>query len=355
MTHEIVGNLHVHTRYSDGHGGHEDVAHAALDAGLDFVVVTDHNVWVSGIDDYYYRDQDRVLMLTGEEVHDQTRKPQKNHLLMYETRRELAQFARDPQALIDHAVESGGVCFLAHPTDPAAPAFNEDDLSWVNWDVRGFHGLELWNFMSEFKSLLKNRPSALFFALNPRMIASGPFQDTLSRWDQLLSDGRQVSVIGGSDAHGTPMSMGPIHRVIFPYEFLFRAVNTHVLIPEPLSGDVERDRERIFAAIRRGQSFVGYDLPASTNGFRFNAQSEQGVVGIGESVKIRFGVTLQIHLPQPASIRLIYKGQELHRWNNTMTTVHTITEPGPYRVEAHIAYRGKMRGWIYSNPIYVTD
>jgi hypothetical protein len=355
MTHELVGNMHVHTRYSDGHGRHEDVAHAALDAGLDFVVVTDHNVWVSGMDDYYYRGQDRVLMLTGEEVHDQARKPQKNHLLIYETRRELAQLARDPQTLIDQAVESGGICFLAHPTDPAAPAFNEDDLSWVDWEVRGFHGLELWNFMSEFKSLLKNRPRALFYGMNPRMIASGPFQNTLSRWDQLLSDGRQVSVIGGSDAHATPMSMGPIHRVIFPYEFLFRAVNTHVLIPEPLSGDVERDRERIFAAIRRGHSFVGYDLPASTSGFRFNAQSEQGVVGMGESVKIRFGVTLQIHLPQPASIRLIHRGHELHRWENTMTTVHTITDPGPYRVEAHLPYRGKMRGWIYSNPIYVTD
>jgi hypothetical protein len=271
MTHELVGNMHVHTRYSDGHGRHEDVAHAALDAGLDFVVVTDHNVWVSGMDDYYYRGQDRVLMLTGEEVHDQARKPQKNHLLIYETRRELAQLARDPQTLIDQAVESGGICFLAHPTDPAAPAFNEDDLSWVDWEVRGFHGLELWNFMSEFKSLLKNRPRALFYGMNPRMIASGPFQNTLSRWDQLLSDGRQVSVIGGSDAHATPMSMGPIHRVIFPYEFLFRAVNTHVLIPEPLSGDVERDRERIFAAIRRGHSFVGYDLPASTSGFRKNS------------------------------------------------------------------------------------
>ncbi len=355
MTHEIVGNLHVHTRYSDGHGTHETVARAALDAGLDFVVVTDHNVWVSGLDDYYYRGQNRVLLLTGEEVHDQARQPQKNHLLIYETRRELAQFSPNPQTLIDQAVESGGVCFLAHPTDPAAPAFNEDDLSWVAWDVRGYHGLELWNFMSEFKSLLKDRPRALFYAFNPRQIASNPFPQTLARWDQLLSEGRQVSVIGGSDAHGTPMRMGPLRRVIFPYEFLFNAINTHVLVPEALSGDVSRDRERIFAAIRRGQGFIGYDLPAPTRGFRFNAQSEQGVVGMGESVKLRYGVTLQIHLPQSASIRLIYRGREVSRWDRTRTTVHTVTEPGAYRVEVYIPYRGKLRGWIFSNPIYVVD
>ncbi len=355
MTHEIVGNLHVHTRYSDGHGTHEDIVQAALAAGLDFVVVTDHNVWVSGMDDYYYKGQQRVLLLTGEEIHDQARKPQKNHLLVYETRRELAQYAKDPQELIDQAVGSGGVCFLAHPTDPAAPAFNEDDLSWVDWHVRGYHGLELWNFMSEFKSLLKNRVRALVFALNPRWIASGPFPETLARWDQLLVEGRQVSIIGGSDAHGTPMSMGPIHRVIFPYDFLFRAVNTHVLIPEVLSGDVERDRERIFAAIRRGQSFVGYDLPAPTHGFRFYAQSDQGIIGMGESVKIRYGATLQIHIPYPASIRLIYKGVVVQQWERTETAVHTVTEPGAYRVEAHLPYQGKLRGWIFSNPIYISD
>ena len=355
MTHEIVGNLHMHTRYSDGHGRHEDIARAALDADLDFVVVTDHNVWVSGMDNYYYLGSKRVLMLTGEEVHDQSRQPQKNHLLIYEAKRELAQYATDPQSLINQAVESGGIAFLAHPTDPAAPAFNEEDLSWVSWDVRGYHGLELWNFMSEFKSLLSNKPKALFYAYNPSMIASGPFKEVLSRWDQLLSEGRKVNVIGGSDAHGTPMSMGPFHRIIFPYSFLFRAINTHVLIPEALSGDVQRDRERIFTAIRRGHCFVGYDLPASTRGFHFNAQGEHEDVSMGESLKIRFGVTLQVRVPQAASIRLIHAGRELQRWDGALTTVHTVTEPGAYRIEAHIPYRGKVRGWIYSNPIYLTN
>lgn len=355
MSHEILGNLHVHTRYSDGHGTHEDVVRAALQAGLDFAVVTDHNVWVSGMDDYYYQGQQRVLLLTGEEVHDQARRPQKNHLLVYEARRELAQYAKEPQELIDQTVESGGICFLAHPTDPAAPAFNEDDLSWVDWQVRGYHGLELWNFMSEFKSLLRDKPRAIFYAFNPELIATAPFQETLSRWDQLLSEGRQVNVIGGSDAHGTPMSMGFLHRVIFPYAFLFRAVNTHVLIPEPLSGDPERDRERIFAAIRRGQCFVGYDLPAPTHGFRFNAQSEQGIVGMGESVKLRYGVTLQIHLPRPASIRLIHMGKEIQHWEGIGSTVFTVTEAGAYRVEAYLPFRGKLRGWIFSNPIYISD
>ena len=51
--HELVINLHMHTRYSDGHGSHGDIAAAAMQAGLDAVIVTDHNVWVDGPEDYY--------------------------------------------------------------------------------------------------------------------------------------------------------------------------------------------------------------------------------------------------------------------------------------------------------------
>ena len=50
---EYAGNLHMHTTYSDGAGTHAEIARAAVRAGLDFVVVTDHNVWVDGLEGYY--------------------------------------------------------------------------------------------------------------------------------------------------------------------------------------------------------------------------------------------------------------------------------------------------------------
>lgn len=39
---EYVGNLHIHTRYSDGSGSVSQVLRAGRRAGLDFLVVTDH-------------------------------------------------------------------------------------------------------------------------------------------------------------------------------------------------------------------------------------------------------------------------------------------------------------------------
>lgn len=353
MTVEIVGNLHCHTRYSDGEGTHHDIARSAIDAGLDFVVVTDHNVWVNGMDGYRYLGRERVLLLTGEEVHDQDRQPQKNHLLIYESGAELASLAGDPQALLEAVNDHDGLAFLAHPKDPPAPAFGEDDLSWEAWDVQGYKGIELWNFMSEFKSKLSSRPRAIFLAYNPDLIAEGPFPEVLERWDLMLSAGQRIYAIGGSDAHATPVSMGPLKRVIFPYTYLFKAVNTHVLLDEALSGDLQEDRQNIFSAIRRGHCFVGYDLPASTKGFRFSAHADRGEALMGDKLELGFGATLQIHLPRRAQIRLIKDGRLINTWRSALSAVHTVRDPGAYRVEVHLQHLGKLRGWIYSNPIFI--
>lgn len=355
MPHEYVGNLHCHTVYSDGHGTHNDIAAAALSAGLDFVVVTDHNVLVRGVDGYRYQDDRRVLLLAGEEIHDQTRQPQKNHLLVYETGEELSTLAADPQQLIDAVNERQGLCFLAHPVDPAAPLFNESDLSWVSWEVEGYHGFEIWNFMTEYKSMLTSWPRAIYYAYRPDRIGTGPFPEMLARWDQLLAAGRRLFAIGGSDAHAMPMRKGPLQRIIFPYEFLFRAVNTHVLTSDPLSGDPDLDRRRLFLNLRRGRSFVGFDLPASTRGFRFSAASDQGQAIMGESIRPQFGVSLQIRAPQRCRLRLLCDGEIVREWTDQDQAIESTQRPGAYRVEAYIRYKGKERTWILSNPIFIQE
>ena len=129
--HEIVLNLHMHSRYSDGGGSHRDIASAAVKCGLDAVLVTDHNVLVPALRGYYRDGARQVLVLIGEELHDRNRDPQKNHLLVFGANREMAAFAADPSNLIQSINASGGLSFIAHLTDPAAPAFDEADISWV--------------------------------------------------------------------------------------------------------------------------------------------------------------------------------------------------------------------------------
>lgn len=351
--HEVIVNLHMHTRYSDGSGVHNDIVAAALKAGVDVVIVTDHNVLVQGFEGYYKDKARRVLMLIGEEVHDQARDPQKNHLLVFGAGRELAALAEQPQHLINAVRESGGLSFLAHPDDPEAPAFRETDISWVDWSVQNYTGIELWNALSELKTVVPTKLHGAFYAYFPAFVAHHPIPSTLARWDALLSGGGRVVAIGGSDAHALHMRMGPIHRMIFPYEFHFRAVNTHVLLPEPLSGDVNLDKKLIYEALGQGHCFVGYDLPASTKGFHFTAQGRDTIALMGDEIPAKGGVTLQAKLPAQAEIRLLKDGEVIQTWKNQIGCTHITTGPGVYRVEVYRRYLGKRRGWIYSNPIYL--
>jgi hypothetical protein len=84
-----------------------------------------------------------------------------------------------------------------------------------------------------------------------------------------MSAGKKVVVIGGSDAHSHQMHLGLLKRTIFPYEFHFRGINNHVIIPQPLGTDAASDSSMILEALRQGHSYIGYDLPAPTRGFRF--------------------------------------------------------------------------------------
>ncbi len=350
--HEYVGNLHMHTTTSDGHGSHDEVAEAAIKAGLDFIAITDHNVLPIELAGYYYRGHERVLRLIGQEVHDVGRTPERSHLLIYGTSEDLTKFADQPQVLIREVHKRGGLSFLAHPVDCGVPQFDQPGLSWDDWEVQGYTGIEIWNFMTSFKCLIRSWVHAVFYGLFPSRIYRGPEVGLVERWDRMLEAGMQVVAIGNADAHALPVRLGPLRRTIFPYEWLFKAVNTHVLLDERLSGEVAEDQARILQAVERGRCFVGHDRLAPTRDFMFSAHSEHGKVIMGERLRFGLGATLQVSTPYPAHIRVLVAGRVVREWPTTQHAVHSIDEPGAYRVEAYLS-GGAARPWIFSNPIYV--
>lgn len=363
--HHYSGNMHIHTSYSDGEKLHAEIAAEAIAAGLDYIIVTDHNVYVTGVEGYYENEHGRVLLMTGEEVHNVRRQPQASHFLAYGAGKELARHAPDPQALIDETLGAGGYGFLAHPHERDLPLIDSPDLGWHDWDIEGFSGLEIWNYMSSFKNAVAARLEklrwknklvsalvGLWMTLHPERYVTGPEPETLALWDDFLSRGMRVAAIGNSDAHGTPMRLGPLRRIIYPYEFLFRAVNTHVLLPEPLNGDMAHDRALLLRAFGRGHSWVGYDMAGSTAGFRFTVQGvSRGI--IGDEMPFGLGATLQVKAPARCRIRLIRHGKVMAEVERESNLAYIPDEPGAYRVECLIPYEGRERGWIYSNPIYL--
>ena len=350
---DLIVNLHMHTTYSDGSGKHADLGNIALKTDVDVLLVTDHNVLVEGVNSYYRDGKRRVLVLACEEIHDQGRNPQKNHMLVFGSDMELATQAQDPQTLIDAVHKAGGLSFIAHPFDPAMPEFGETDISWDDWSVSGYTGIELWNGFSELKSVATGKWSAVGYAFFPELIPHGPLKETLQKWDDLTNTGQRVVAIGGGDAHAEHLSLGPLKKVIFPYEYHFKAINTHVITPTPLTGDLLRDKKMILDGLAAGHCFVGYDLPAITRGFQFSAQSKFIKAEMGDEIKFTDPVTLQVKLPSAADIRLVKNGSVLKSGNGE-AMVHTIDEPGVYRVEVYRQFLGRQRGWIFSNPIYIT-
>jgi len=349
---ELVCNLHIHSLYSDGTGTYSSIAQAALRQGVDVVIITDHNVLVKGVERYFENNSRKTLLLTAEEIHDQNRQPQKNHTLVIGAGVELSGYAANPQELIDEVSKHHGVSFLAHPHEYDLPMFHEPDISWVSWDVEGYTGFELWNGFSEFKTYAKTFPRALFYAFFPEFMAHSPHPQTLRKWDELLTNGKKVYAVGGSDAHALDFRKAFIRKTVLPYDFHFSAINNHLLVQNELSGDLELDSRQVYSALQTGCSFIGYDLPSSTRGFTFTLENEDQVAQMGESIRLIRGGTIRVHTPVKADIEIIHNGRVIQSTEGSSSVVKNVTEPGYYRVQCKIDFLGQKRGWIYSNPIF---
>jgi len=143
-------------------------------------------------------------------------------------------------------------------------------------------------------------------------------------------------------------------RVVFPYVFAFQTVNTHVLSAEPLVGMLTHDRKLVFAALREGHCWVGYDLLGRTAGFRFRGHNDSDNAIMGDKLVLSRHTELNAFVPLRARVRLLRDGQTIATATGRDLQFQ-VTEPGVYRVEAHRWSWGRWRGWIFSNPIYVHE
>ncbi len=350
---EIVGNLHLHTSASDGVKTHAEVAAAAIRAGLDLIIYTDHNITVAGMEGWY---QDpaggEVLRLMGQEINDVRLEPELNHLLCFFVAEDLQTLAANPQRLIEAIHERGGLTFLAHPLERPGIGAARQTYPWVSWDITGFTGIELWNTMTDVKWQLRTKKRGVLAAYMPNLALAGPFPEVLAKWDELLATGQKVVAIGNSDAHGMSFSLGPLRRIIYPYEILFQAINTHLLLGEPLTREVSQARRQIHQALGQGHCFVSYDRLASSRGFTLTAASGAAQVGMGDTLMLQGAAALRVSSPHPAKLRLLRNGRLLAETTGLKLEVET-TEPGVYRVEAYRYFWGWLRGWVFTNPIYI--
>ncbi|MEW5942069.1 MAG: hypothetical protein AB1750_20580, partial [Chloroflexota bacterium] len=227
-------------------------------------------------------------------------------------------------------------------------------FTWNRWDVEGYTGMSIWNFSSIWKGNARNVLAGLYYYLNMRAADLDPLAETLAKWDE-LTRARRVVAIGGSDNHGVRIKvLGLFRGRFFSYEYAFRAVNTHVLLPEELPADFAAAKRAIYAALREGRCFVACGLFADPRGFRFHAETRAGITPMGGQARADDAPTLFVTAPSRGLIRFIHNGREVRSETAAEAALH-VDRPGAYRVEVRLPRAfGKTRAWIFSNPIYVT-
>jgi len=365
---DYSGSIHFHSAYSyDARIPLPRILDAAVASGLDFAVLADHfrlDARADGLAGYYASpptplpkgeggrstgEAKSVLLIVGEEI-----SPRYNHYLALDIRKPVVVWKTDTNAqrMIDAVNAQGGFGFIAHPDHAGAPLVGSRAYPWIDWDVHGYAGMGIWDLMSDWSASLDSPWKTLAACLWPAYALKGPPPRTLARWDALTQQGRCVA-IGEIDNHGNQRSFFGLPRRVFPFEFAFRTIRTHVLLETALTKNAAEDERAILAALRRGQSYVSLDLWNDPAGFSFSVYDDQTRAGLGGEFTRRGQALLEAKLPQSGRLRLIRNGRLIKEERRRAALQWDLDLPGVYRIEAQQRVCGRWRPWIYSNPIWV--
>ncbi|MCK4473534.1 MAG: histidinol phosphatase, partial [Anaerolineae bacterium] len=73
---------------------------------------------------------------------------------------------------------------------------------------------------------------------------------------------------------------------------------------------------------------------------------------MGQEIALQGEVSLEVHSPRRADIRLLRDGRVVAR-KSGKSLRWTTSQKGVYRVEAYRSFLLRKRGWVFTNPIYV--
>jgi len=346
---DYSGCIHFHSGYSyDAQIPLPRILKDALEAGLDYAIVTDHfrlDARREGLEGY----SKNLLLIVGEEI-----SPRYNHYLAFGVTKPIVTWKTetDAQRIINEVNAQGGFGFIAHPDHAGAPLVGGRAYPWIQWDVQGYAGIGIWDLMSDWSSALTSPWKTLAACLRPAHALHGPQAKTLTRWDVLTQKGHCVA-IGELDNHGHRRSFFGVPRDVFSFDFAFRTVRTHVLLEKPLTHQGENDTRMILSAIKQGQSYVSLDYWNDPKGFSLTIHDEKNEAFPGGEFVRKDQAILETKLPFPGRIRLIHDGRLIKEERRRAAMQWDINLPGVYRVEAQQPVAGAWRPWIYSNPIWV--
>ncbi|UMZ75089.1 PHP domain-containing protein [Natranaerofaba carboxydovora] len=253
------GNIHIHSNLSDGTSSIEEIAEDANKAGLDFIVINDHEHLRGkemGLEGFY----GDTLVLVGQEVNRV-----KNHYLVLGLDEVIQNNEENPKEIISEVKEKGGIGIIAHPYENGSPLVNNGrTFPWTDFDLEGFDGMEVSNYSSEWRDGAKTLLHAVYANfINDLAYIRSPNPKSYAKWKELTKK-KKVTGIIGSDAHAPIFKVGPFKFKILSYKYLFSSGNNYIYLDTPLhefkkNNDVKNAREALLKAIKKGNLYICYD------------------------------------------------------------------------------------------------
>jgi hypothetical protein len=334
---EYVGAVHVHSCYSDGSGTFREITAAARRAGLDFVVMTDHDT-LRPREDGWEGWRDGVLLVLSVEVTCQFR----SHVVVFGARDVTALRFKPLARVLFDLRNQGAVAFVAHAHPAKIMGYSMKGGELTDWEIEGFAGVELWSFMHDICDRMAPWRVPSFLRNWPRRVR-GPHPDTVAHWDRTTA-ARRFPAVGSLDNHGFVVPV--LGGQILSYEAGFRTLRTHVFAAE-CTGRRE-DAGLITDALCRGRAFVALDMLADARGFRFEADAGGRRLEMGEEHPWRGAATFEVRSPVASKLALLCGGKPVAETVG-QELWYAAKEAGVYRAQARL----DGRPWVYTNPIYL--
>jgi len=330
---DVRGAIHVHSYLShDSRGQLDEIIGAAIQDGLQFIVMTDHatpRIFTEGLEGW----QQGVLVVRGMEI------IQERASLLAIGMTDYFDYRQMPlQEVVNRVKKQGGLIFAAHPR------------TYPGWQkLTGLDGMEIYDILDDATDHKTRYPRYLFeilFAFDRYpdevflSILDRP-EEELNQWDHTLQSRKMVG-IAGNDAHQNVRILG---RQIDPYSRSLGFVNTHLFVQT-------LDQKSLLEALAAGRGYVSFDLLSDATGFFFGARDNEHVWQMGEEIPFQKGIQIISRSPQPGKAQLIKDGVVIQQTEGTMLSFYP-KESGVYRVEWSLRLGDGWWPWIFSNPIYI--
>jgi hypothetical protein len=338
---ERSGALHVHSRYSDGVGSVEEILAAARDAGLDFVVLSDHDN-LGALREGWQGVHDGVALVVAAEVTPWRR----GHLLALRVRHCEGYAVRPGPWAMDAVGAQGGYVIVAHPMGKRKRSLGIHHTPWHDWRHPAVRGMEIWSYMHDWVDGIEwwRLPAAYEFWKHPERRVRGPDPNLLRLWDWFGRE-RRLSGLAGLDCHAWRVPL--TRHEVFSYRQMFGLLRNHLFVR---SGDWRNDPiTALTEAMAEGRGFVAHDILADSAGTRCDAQWADGrAIQMGEEAPFAKGMRMTLALPRAAEVRWIANGEcRLKELTDRLSAVPA--GPGVYRFEARL----EGAPWIFTNPFYL--